>query len=210
MRRLRAALTYANVVSTLCLFLVLGGGAAFAASQVLPEESVGTKQLKKAAVTPQKLSKAARAGMAGAQGDRGPGGSRGPAGPQGQPGTPGTPGVPGAPGAAGTALAFATVEANGTVVPALSKNISASQVKRTGNGIYCFLSIPAAATSAVATAYSNGFESASAAAGVSIGFTRQGESPNWSDCPSASVPVRVTTWVGSTIVERKFTIWFEG
>jgi hypothetical protein len=41
-------LTYSNVVSTVCLFVVLGGGA-YAASQ-LPDHSVGTRQLKRDAV----------------------------------------------------------------------------------------------------------------------------------------------------------------
>jgi len=34
MRALRSKLTYANVISTLCLFLLLGGGAAMAAGQL--------------------------------------------------------------------------------------------------------------------------------------------------------------------------------
>ena len=46
-------LTYANVVSTLCLFLLLGGGA-YAATK-LPKNSVGTGQLKKNAVTGAKV-----------------------------------------------------------------------------------------------------------------------------------------------------------
>ena len=46
-------LTYANVVSSLCLFLLLGGGAAVAAG--LAKNSVGTKQLKKNAVTAVKV-----------------------------------------------------------------------------------------------------------------------------------------------------------
>jgi hypothetical protein len=54
MRPLRLKLTYANVISTLCLFLLLGGGAAFAASQ-LGKNSVGTKQLKKGAVNTSDL-----------------------------------------------------------------------------------------------------------------------------------------------------------
>jgi hypothetical protein len=46
MRRLAGKLTYANVISTICLFLLLGGGAAFAASQ-LGKNSVGPKQLRR-------------------------------------------------------------------------------------------------------------------------------------------------------------------
>ncbi|HJZ35094.1 MAG TPA: hypothetical protein VJ204_02380 [Solirubrobacterales bacterium] len=53
--KLRRHLTYANVISTLCLFLVLGGGAAFAATK-LAKSSVGTEQLKGEAVTKGKLA----------------------------------------------------------------------------------------------------------------------------------------------------------
>ncbi len=49
----RPHLTYANVISTLCLFLVLGGGAWAATS--LPKKSVGTPQLKANAVTGAKV-----------------------------------------------------------------------------------------------------------------------------------------------------------
>jgi hypothetical protein len=54
MPRFRSRLTYANVISTLALFLVLSGGAAYAASR-LPAKSVGTKQLKQGAVTGVKV-----------------------------------------------------------------------------------------------------------------------------------------------------------
>jgi hypothetical protein len=112
MHRLRGKLTYSNVISTVCLFLLVGGGTAFAASQ-LGRESVGTNQLKKAAVTPAKLSAAAKAGMqgpqgpqgqqgpkgatgargaTGAQGPKGDTGARGETGPQGPKGEPGEPG----------------------------------------------------------------------------------------------------------------------
>jgi len=58
MRRLKGKLTYANVISTLCLFLLLGGGAAFAATKLkLGKNSVGTKQIKKEAVTGIKIKK---------------------------------------------------------------------------------------------------------------------------------------------------------
>ena len=49
----RPRLTYANVVSTMALFLALGGGAYAAAT--LPTKSVGTTQLRKAAVTRAKI-----------------------------------------------------------------------------------------------------------------------------------------------------------
>ncbi len=52
---LRRHLTYANVISTFCLFLVLGGGAAFAATK-LAKSSVGTEQLKGEAVTKGKMA----------------------------------------------------------------------------------------------------------------------------------------------------------
>jgi hypothetical protein len=54
MQTWRPRLTYANVIATLALFLALGGGA-YAATQ-LPKNSVGTKQLKKGAVTGKKVA----------------------------------------------------------------------------------------------------------------------------------------------------------
>jgi hypothetical protein len=83
MKRVRSKLTYANVISTLALFLVLAGGTAFAAKEMLPKNSVGSEQIKKGAVTPKKLSKSARAKLAG---PRGPAGATGAQGPQGTPG----------------------------------------------------------------------------------------------------------------------------
>ncbi len=56
MRTIRSKLTYANVISTLCLFLLLGGGAALAAGK-LGKNSVGTKQIKNQAVTAAKIKK---------------------------------------------------------------------------------------------------------------------------------------------------------
>lgn len=80
MKRFRNKITYANVVSTLCLFLLVGGGAAWAAIH-LPKNSVGAQQLKKGAVTPVKLSKSTKTALKGATG---------PQGPQGAPGAPAT------------------------------------------------------------------------------------------------------------------------
>ena len=61
MRNLRKHLTYSNVISTICLFLLLGGATAIAAGQ-LGKNSVGSKQLKKNAVTAAKIKKNAVTG----------------------------------------------------------------------------------------------------------------------------------------------------
>jgi len=60
-QRIRKRLTYANVISSLALFLVVAGGSAFAASQ-LGKNTVGSKQLKKNAVTAAKIKKEAITG----------------------------------------------------------------------------------------------------------------------------------------------------
>ncbi len=90
MKRLRSQVTYANVVSTLCLILLVGGGTAFAASQ-LERESVGTGALKKEAVTPSKLSKRAKSALVGPTGPRGASGSPGATGASGERGETGAP-----------------------------------------------------------------------------------------------------------------------
>ncbi|MGB7686677.1 MAG: hypothetical protein WBL45_12950 [Solirubrobacterales bacterium] len=56
MQGLRNRLTYANVMSTIAVFLVLGGATAVAASK-LGKNTVGTKQLKANSVTAAKLKK---------------------------------------------------------------------------------------------------------------------------------------------------------
>lgn len=99
MPRLRKHVTYANVIATLALFVALGG-ASYAATQ-LPANSVGTKQIKKEAVTPAKLSSAAKAALVGATGPGGPTGPVGPAGPAGATGATGLQGDRGEPGERG-------------------------------------------------------------------------------------------------------------
>jgi hypothetical protein len=85
MHRITSRLTYANVIATLALFLVLAGGTAFAASQ-FGKETIGGRALKKESIGPAKLSKAAKktlqgpAGPKGATGATGATGSQGPAG----------------------------------------------------------------------------------------------------------------------------------
>jgi hypothetical protein len=75
------------VVASLALFIALAGGTAFAATQMLPKNSVGTAQIKGSAVTPAKLSAAAKKGMKGATGATGPIGPQGIQGVKGEPAT---------------------------------------------------------------------------------------------------------------------------
>jgi hypothetical protein len=85
-------LTFANVTSSLALFIALGG-ASYAAIKV-PANSVGTKQVKNRAITARKLDPKALTSLRGATG------------PQGSPGSPGQQGVQGPkgdPGASGAA-----------------------------------------------------------------------------------------------------------
>ncbi len=103
MERIRARITYANVVATLELFLALGG-VGYAATQ-LPKSSVGTRQLKTGAVTAAKIKAGAVTGAAVKDGSlgaadlapgalaAGPAGAVGPAGPAGVQGPPGEPGA---------------------------------------------------------------------------------------------------------------------
>jgi hypothetical protein len=91
MQRIRGTLTYSNVMVTILAVVVLGGGTAYAVTE-LPKESVGTKQLQRGAVTPAKLSAAARAAANGRRGPAGPAGAQGPAGTAGRTGEPGPPG----------------------------------------------------------------------------------------------------------------------
>ena len=131
MKRIRSRLTFANVIACTALFVALGGGA-YAATQ-LPKNSVGTKQLKKAAVTPAKLSKAAKSTLIGAAGSTG---ATGPAGPK---GAQGLKGEKGEKGAAGTTNIHEVV--TGTPI---AKNQTAASAKAechpgqiaTGGGVF--------------------------------------------------------------------------
>jgi hypothetical protein len=138
MHRIRGTFGYANVVSTLCLVLLLGGGTAYAATQLLPKNSVGTAQIKQGAVTPAKLSPAAKRSITGPTGPQGPKGGPGPkgeigprgeagqrgdagakadTGPQGDPGVKGETGSQGVPGPKGDAGAKGETGLQGTPGP---------------------------------------------------------------------------------------------
>jgi hypothetical protein len=75
-------------MATIAVFIALGG-AGYAATQ-LPKNSVGSKQIKDAAVTPAKLSSAAKVTLTGPAGPQGPAGSTGLAGAPGERGPVGS------------------------------------------------------------------------------------------------------------------------
>ncbi len=129
MRRLRSTLTYSNVMVTILAIVVLGGGTAYAASQ-LEKESVGTNALKKGAVTPIKLSGKAKKTLSGPEGPRGATGATGPQGPQGAQGPKGDTGLT---GAAGSARAWAEVDTTGTIL----QGVGFVSVTRIEAGLYC-------------------------------------------------------------------------
>lgn len=132
MSRLVSKLTYANVMATIAVFVALGG-VGYAATR-LPRNSVGTKQIRRAAVTPAKLSKAAKSRLVGPAGPEGPRGAAGPQGPRGAQGTAGEKGARGPAGDPGTARAWASVEPDGKL--AAAKGFS-SAVWREADEDYC-------------------------------------------------------------------------
>jgi hypothetical protein len=102
-------LSYANVVASLALFVALGG-VSYAAVK-LPSGSVGTKQIRKSAVTLSKIAPSARTALKGGTGPAGAPGA------QGLPGAVGPSGVAGPAGVDGTKTivaryASATLPAN--------------------------------------------------------------------------------------------------
>jgi hypothetical protein len=116
--RMRAGLTYANVVGTLALFVALGGVSY--AAVTLPAHSVGAQQLRTDAVTSDKVrdgslrkrdfnngalprGKMGDPGQDGQPGDAGPPGPRGEHGPAGAKGDPGPMGANGGAGDDGRA-----------------------------------------------------------------------------------------------------------
>ena len=111
MKSLRKHLTYANVMSTIAVFLLLGGATAIAAGG-LGKNTVGTKQLKKNAVTAEKVKDGSLLGADFAAGQI-------PAGAKGATGSAGSAGAKGATGAAG---------ATGPAGPATANSVTSSSV----------------------------------------------------------------------------------
>jgi hypothetical protein len=153
MKRLSSKLTYANVVSTLCLFLLVGGGAAFAASQ-LPKNSVGAKQLKKNAVTAAKIKNGAVTGAKLKLSSIGTVPSASTANTAGTATTANNANALGGKAAsafaASTVIRSASVFGKGTLIPELSDGIAQANVSHPTTGLYCFNGLNPAPKTAVA------------------------------------------------------------
>jgi hypothetical protein len=97
--KVRSRLTYANVVSTLCLFLLIGGGGAYAAVS-LGKGVVKGRNIAKNAVTSSKVKDSSLLARDFARGQL-PKGEKGDTGARGAPGANGEPGAKGDPGTNG-------------------------------------------------------------------------------------------------------------
>lgn len=102
-------------------------------------------------------SAAAKRGPRGPRGPRGLRGPQGAAGPAGLAGAAGPAGAAGAAGAPGTALAYAHVPQTGGVEPSQSKGVTAGNVQRVAEGVYCISGLSFTPKNAVATLGFQGF-----------------------------------------------------
>jgi Collagen triple helix repeat (20 copies) len=136
MRIARPKLTYANVMSSIAVFLAAGGGAY--AAVTLPHNSVGSAQLKANSVTSAKVRdgsllprdfkagslKAGATGPAGARGATGAKGDAGPKGATGSKGATGTQGSAGPAGAGGSNTVFTNYGQNHTIGQGLTQTVA--------------------------------------------------------------------------------------
>ena len=161
----RTNLTYANVTATLALVFAMSGGALAAKHYLINStKQVSPKVLK---ALKGKTGKAGATGKEGPAGKEGAPGTTGKEGPRGQEGVPGTTGKEGPPGKEGpkgekgieghegppgSALAYAHVNANGTLdTTNTSSNIESGNVTHTVTGVYKFTGLPFAVHSVDAT-----------------------------------------------------------
>jgi hypothetical protein len=167
LKALRAKLSYSNVVSTICLFLLLGGAAVAATN--LPKNSVGTKQLKNNSVTTAKIKNGAVTGAKVQVSSLGTVPSAASANSATHAAdSDALGGQPASAYAKPDLVRSATVTVSGEFRAALSSGISANQFLHTGSGVYCFRNLDPPPITAVASVLTleEGAEQGSTAATV--------------------------------------------
>jgi hypothetical protein len=185
-----------------CIALVFAmTGAGYAAGMLGPN-TVGTRQLKNNAVVSSKVKNRSLLAADFKAGQL----PSGPKGDKGDPGAPGAAGQNGAPGAPGEAVAYATVNEDGTIEAAQSKNITAAMITHPSTGVYCFRNLGFTAKNAMASGdNANDVNNTLATPFVWLGFGIGG-------CDlAAGDRVRVRTVISNTgaLADRKFYIWLE-
>lgn len=214
---LRRHLSYANVMATVAVFAALGGSSY--AAIALTKNSVKSTHIGKGQVkAPDIASNAVRSAKVKDRSLLAKDFKSGQL-PQGPVGPPGPQGVPGAAGAAGTAVAYAGVQADGTLMPSTgltavgSKGITNAQIAHPNPGIYCFT--PSfAPKNVVATGVNSGDFTGGSNFILATVNIRPGA--GLTNCPGdATVRVR-TVLLGSgaaysqpALADAPFMVWFE-
>jgi hypothetical protein len=208
----RTHLTYANVMSTLAVFVALGGSS-YAAVQ-LSRNSVRSTHIKNGQVKSADLATrsvtsakvrdgsllagdfksgelpagpAGASGTPGAKGETGPTGAAGPTGPQ---------------GAAGSAAGYAYVNMDGTVVESRSSNVADVNVTRPEDGSYCFAGLGFVVKSLLASPLRTDVP---VAARVAPGEPAATLIP----CPQGTTRVQLFNTTNNAPVNATFIVWFE-
>jgi hypothetical protein len=204
-----------NTLALIALFLALGGTTYAASTALLPNNSVGTKQVINGSLQTKDLSKKARKALKGNRGLRGLRGLTGAKGATGAQGVKGDKGDKGDTGAAGQAVAFAGVRGNATLfTPAtLAKNITAANISHPTTGVYCFHGLPFTPRSAVASG-ANGFGANFTLVTVEINgrdsgvFSGECLSTDQARVRTVAVPSG-GAYAPSALVDAAFYVWFE-
>jgi len=210
--KLRSHLSYANVMASIAVFVALGGTSVAAVS--LQKNSVGSTQIKNSSLTGgdvknsslttsdvknrSLLAKDFKAGQL----------RRGRTGPQGPAGAQGATGASGNTGAPGTAVAYATVRGDGTVVASKSRNFTQANIDTDSQtGLYCLTGLPASVRSAMTSGqavFDDGEEDVIATAYMAV----PGDAVTTGDC-SGRVQVRTFDVTTGALANRAFTVWLE-
>ena len=221
MKRIRSHVTSAHIIAMLALFVAMGG-TGYAALK-LPKNSVGSKQIKKNAVTSTKVKNGSLK-----KGDFAAGQvPAGPAGPAGKNGTNGTNGTNGAPG---EAVAYARIDATGNLIggPGQAKGITQTMIQHTagasaaevaGTGVYCIGGLDFTPTSAVvATDNTDSMPGAPTLTGgdlnvIPTAAVFKGEDLGYCNATHGQVRVgieKVDQTNAPTLANHGFFIWLEG